>query len=106
MAEPLTAASLFKAATVIKTCAGWARQVYRQVRKETPESIAIAATAKDFPPWQIKRALRRVLRTEEFENGLERVRNGGEFPVDEHVANVLIDRGQFSSGLNSTTKDA
>jgi len=107
MPEPFTVGFLFKAATIIKTCVGWARQAYRHVRKETPESLAIAATAKEFPlSWEVKRALRRVLKTDEFENSIERVRNGGEFGVDENIANLLIDQGQFSSGLHSATRDA
>ncbi len=106
MPELLTAASIFKTITVIKTCVGWARQAYRKIRKETPQSCAVAETAKDFPSWEVKRSLSRVLKTEEFENGMERIRNGGEFTIDEHTTNVLIDRGQFSSGLNSTDGDA
>jgi NACHT conflict system protein len=104
MPEFFTVGFLFKAATTIKTCVAWARE-YRS-KKQTPENGAITATAADFPSWDVKRALRRVLKTEEFENGMESVRNGSEFPVDNHVANVLIDQGQFSSGLNSTPRDA
>lgn len=107
MADLITVGFLLKAATTIKTCVGWARQVYRLVKKETPESLAIAATAQEFPSsWEVKRALHRVLKTAEFENGMERVRNGGEFAIDENIANLLIDEGQFSSGLNSTSRDA
>ena len=103
MPEPLT---VLKTLTVIKTCVGWARQAYRKIRKETPESSAVAETAEEFPSWEVKRALRQVLKTEEFENGLERIRNGVEFTIDERAINVLIDRGQFSSGLNTTARDA
>src|ERR1043166_6303754 len=107
MPELITFGFLFKAATTIKTCVGWGRQAYRHIRKESPQSIAIAVTAQAFPSsWNVKRALLRVRKTEEFESGLKQIRNGGEFNINENVINQLIDEGQFSSGLNSTSSDA
>jgi hypothetical protein len=91
MPEPFTIGFLLKAVTTIKTCVGWARQVYRQVKKETPESIAIANTAAEFPSsWEVKRALVSVLKTQEFDNGVERVRNGAEFVIEGVIPSTRI----------------
>lgn len=103
MTELLTSSIVLKALSLLKTPALWA---YRKLRNDTPEKSAIAATAAYFPSWPVKSALWKVLKTPEFQSGIERVRDGGEFGADEKKANLLIENGQFFSGLKTTTADA
>src|ERR1700752_36407 len=103
MSEPITASVVLKAVSLLKTPALW---VYRRLKNDTPEKRAIAATAAHFSSWPVKSALRKVLKAPEFQIGLERVRDGGEFGVDEKKVTIFIARGQFFTGLKRTTADA
>ena len=107
MSDPITATTFLKGLTIAKTLWGWAHKAYRFLSKDTPEKRAISATAHDFAHvLNVKRALRKVLKDYPFDEALQRVREGGEFEVDQDKADLLIDKGEFATGLNTTPRDA
>src|SRR5712692_8138934 len=87
MSEPITTVSVLKWLTLVKSLASSVHRGYRWIRGDTPEKRAISATASDFPHVSnVKGALRKVLKDYPIDEALQRVREGGEFEVDQDKA--------------------
>ncbi len=109
MVDPTSLITLLKAAPSIYKGGKW---VYEKITIKTPIKgaieKAIELTAQDYPDASdtVENALRKLLASDAFSAAIETAEIGKEIIADEKLADILIEKGGFYTGINTSSKDA
>ena len=99
-----TLVTAFKVLQAVYKIANWA---YEKFAEKTPVKNAIAATAADFRNASgVESALIKLIESDEFSREVESAKAGETIDTNEGVANLLVEIGDFYTGINSSHRDA